>query len=494
MARAGMGLVGILGAVGLLALAGNATAAKGWHTNYGLTTQVIGTDNVDLAPDGNSDLGIRIRPSVGIRRDARRNKLYFQYALDYLDYLDSSSSRDQFRHFLTANWNSELYDNVLFLDARANADQNLLVPFGRVGGDDFNNTRNTTQTFTYSISPYTKLHFKGFADLELRYTFDQVLYSDSLARDSYSNAVDLRLDSGREFSRTPWAVSGQYRRVRYDEAGGSLDFGRDSTYKTTLARLSYVIDRRWRPNVYVGYDNNDFATTRDEPQGAIYGAGVTWTPSPRTELDLAYGHRFFGNNWYMRFNHRQRKSVFRASLTHDIQSSRDEIVTQQTFQAQDPFGNPIIDPVTGEPLRITIDTPTLTNETYILSRFDLGYDLRVSRRDTASIGAYYTIRDYQVSRREENRYGVNANWSHGLAANMNANVRFWWETLDYGESLIFDPRLTDYDLWSISLGVTRQLTARTRISFDLSHLNRDSDSPLLTYTENRATVTLGTNW
>jgi len=192
-------------------------AVNGWDTNAGLTAQTIVTDNLNLsADDPNSDVGIRIRPSVGVRRDTRRNKLYFQYAVDYLDYIDSTA-QDNFRHFLTANWNSELYKDIRFLDARANADQNLILGFGRAGGDDFNDTRNTTQTFTYAISPYTKHHFGNYADLELRYTYDQVLYSESSARDSHSNSVDFSLDSGRKFQQIPWSITGRYRRVTYDE-------------------------------------------------------------------------------------------------------------------------------------------------------------------------------------------------------------------------------------------------------------------------------------
>jgi len=488
MQRAGISLFSGLLSIVLLSMAGSASSAVGWRTNYGLTTQAIATDNLNLAPgDPISDVGIRIQPSIGIRRDVRRNKLYFQYALSYLNHFNSTT-RNNIRHFLTANWNSELYSDKLFLDVKANADQTLIFPFGPSGGDDFNNTRNTTQTFTYSVSPYTLLHFKGYADLQLRYTHDQVIYSENIARDSYSDGVSFNLDSGRRFTQVPWNVTGEYRRVRYDEQGGPLDFGRDNQFRTTLATVGYQLSRKWRPNLYVGYDNNDFATLQNEPKGAIYGAGVTWTPNPRTELDLAYGHRFFGNNWYMTFNHKQRRSVFRANLTHDIQTSRDETLNRRTFQPDDPFGNPVIDPITGQPIELIDDTPTLSTQAYVLSRFDLGYNLLLNRRDTVGLSAYYTIRDYQVTLREELRRGINASWSHGLSANTNANLRLWWEKFRLASDV------SDDTTWRISLGVTHRLTKRTSLSLDLRHLERDSATPLLDYTENRVTLTLGTSW
>ncbi|MCB1858617.1 MAG: TIGR03016 family PEP-CTERM system-associated outer membrane protein [Gammaproteobacteria bacterium] len=488
MGRDSFGLPSFLILTTLASGAGEVAAVDGWHTNAGFTTQVIASDNINLqSKGGDSDVGVRLSPSVGVRRDTANNSLYFQYRLDYVDYF-SNSAKDKFRHFLTANWNSELYPELLFLDVKANANQNLIFSFLPSGGDDFNNNRNTTQTFTYAISPYVRRHFKGYADLEVRYTFDQVLYSNNAARDSHSNALSFRLESGREFAVTPWSLRGDYKRLTYEDQGGGSDFGRDDKLKSTLAKIGYVVNRQWQPNLYVGYDNNDYATTKDDPKGVIYGAGVTWTPTPRTKVDVSYGHRYFGNNWYFDIRHRQRKGVLTASLTHEPTSSRDEILGQQTFQAEDSFGNVIVDPATGQPVTTDPGSPTLSNEVYILSAFKLGYDLKVGRRDTLGINGYYRLRDYEVTNRDERSSGVVARWSHDLAANTSADLRVGW-----GETKreLEDVNNTD---WRVLLGVTHFLSQKSSVSFDLRHIERDSNTPQLSYTENRATLTLATRW
>ncbi len=462
-------------------------AKNGWDTNAGLTVQGILSDNIQLSSNNpESDLGFRISPSIGVRRNAARNKLYFQYRLDYLDYL-RTSSRDEFRHFLTADWTSELYRDVLFLDVKANANQNLIFSFLPSGGDDFNTTGNTTQTFTYSISPYIRKRLKGFADLNLRYTFDQVHYDTSLAQDSTGHSARFSLESGRDFPDFPWSVTGDYKKIEYDGREGPFDTGVDE-FRSTLARMSYVVNRHWRPNAYIGYDNNDYATTRDDPKGVIYGVGVTWTPNPRTEVDVAYGHRYFGNNLYFDIKYRQRKSVITASLTHEPSSAREEATRQQTFQPNDAFGNFVVDPATGQQIFIEPGAPSLGREVYILSALNFDYDLKVGRRDTVGFNMYYRIRDYEISTRDERTAGFGARWTHNLAANTTSNLNFRW-----GQSRYEQDELDD-QTWRLTLGVTRDLSLKSDVSLILSHINRDAELSSLGYTENRATLSLATRW
>ena len=51
-------------------------AAKDWDANAGLTTQAIFSDNVHLEKSNKqSDLGVRVTPSIGLQKDTRYNKL-----------------------------------------------------------------------------------------------------------------------------------------------------------------------------------------------------------------------------------------------------------------------------------------------------------------------------------------------------------------------------------------------------------------------------------
>lgn len=487
---------------------GDVEAIKGWDTNAGLTVQTIFTDNVDLTKNNKkSDMGVRITPGIGIRRDTRYNKLNFQYGLGYTQHFSSQEESD-FSHNLTAVWQSELQRDWLFLDVNLNAFQSLISASGANSGDDFNNTGNTTQTFTYSISPYTKHHLGGFADLELRYTNDGVFLDTNSAGDSSSNGISFQLSSGRNFQILSWNVNGSYRQVDRDESGAG------DTYSKVHASVNYRLNRNWAPFLYVSYQDNEYETNSDNPSGVAYGGGVTWTPNRelslqlshnsegaafggkltwkpniRTTVDLSYGDDPYHEDWAFNLSHRQRRSTLKASYSvNHISSARDELLQRQTFQLVDNFGNPILDPITGQPILIPLDNPNLSDETYTLSRFSLGYDILVGKHDNISFEGTFSNRDYQVSLEEEETWGLNARWSHYVRANLSTNLGINWEQSNNkstGE---------ETTQWRLNTGLNYQLGSKTTLGLDLYHVENQASDNTSEYAENRITLTLGTHW
>ena len=481
-------------------------AAKDWDANAGLTTQAIFSDNVHLEKSNKqSDLGVRVTPSIGLQKDTRYNKLSFQYGLSYLEHLSIPVQGD-YQHNLTANWNSELYRDTLFLDLRANAGQTLTSRTGANRGDDFT-SGNTIQTFVYSISPYTRHHFGTIADLEVRYTNDGVFLDSDSASNSSSNRVNFSLNSGRGFKAVAWDVIGSYRLVEQEDSGD------DDSYADARASVSYALNRYWAPNLFVAYEDNEIETSSKKPSEVIYGAGITWTPnrslavnlsinsesnigggviwtpSKRTELELSYGDDPFNESFLFKLKHRSRRSVISASYSENhTTTSRDELLERQTFELVDSFGNTIVDPITGQPILVEQDSPDLNDETYVLSRFELGYDVNIGRRDSLSFSAHHTNRDYQVSRRSETNWGINAHWSHILAANLRSNLRIAWDTFDG------DTDADDSIDWSLGSALTYNLTSKTSLTLDLQHRVNDASTAASGYTENRVTMTLGTSW
>ena len=483
-------------------------AANGWDKNAGLTVQTIFSDNLNLTrKDRKSDIGVRVTPSIGLIRDSRYNKLYFQYGLSYLEHSQSGADSD-FSHSMTANWQSELQRDWLFLDVSANAAQALLSRTGASSGDDFNNTDNQTQTFTYYITPYTRHHFGSYADLELRYTHDGVLIESGTAGDSFSNGLSFSFDSGRAFQALSWSVNGSYSQVERDSSDAQ------DKYRNARARVNYAINRYWAPFVYVAYQDNDFSTSSDNPSGSVYGAGVTWSPkqnlsfeltynseganigagvrwnpNERTSLDLSYGNDFLRKAWSFNFSHRQRSSSLSASYSEDfVSTARDELLARETFQQFDNFGNPILDPVTGRPIFITLDSPDLNDETYILKRFTLSYDILIGKRNSVAVSSSYSNREYQVSKEKSDTLSASVNWSRKLAANLNSDLGLSWNSTDSQTSD------GGSEQWFLNAGLSYRLTAKTTVAFNLQHVEKDSDEDASNYSENRATLTVGTRW
>ena len=463
----------------LVPLAGEAAT---WRTNLGLRGDLLYTDNVFLTPDDETGgTTARITPSITTFGVGRRLRLNFAYAPSYLLRLYDGGD-DTFVHNLTASLNSELYKDVFFLDARANAGLTLLNPFGVNPGDGINETDNARQTYSIAVSPYLRQHFGGYADLRIGYTYSY-LWGDGFDN-SDGHAADFSLVSGRRFQIVDWEVQGNALRTEYQD-------GRYSVFAKVLGRAGYALSRIWRLNGFLGYEDNNFLSLADQLEepvsnGAIYGAGLTWTPSPRTTLDIGVADRFFGTNLYFDYRHRQRRNLWTASLTHEPQNARNELLNRQTIQQTDAFGNPIFD-AAGQPVFIDPDSPLLTTQDYIRRQFRVGYQ-RQMRRGSLGANAYYTERNYVDDLLDTTTYGLNASVSRNLAARINARIRAEWYRVTASNEI------PDVSNWVLRAGLDRQLGRRTHLSLDLQHRRQDSDIGDNTYTENRAMLSLSAFW
>ena len=456
--------------------------AATWRANAGLGGSLVYTDNIGLTPtDERGGTTARITPRISLNGDGRRVQLGLAYAPSYLHRF-YEGGEDTWVHNLSANLGSELYRDRLFLDVRANAGLTLVNPFGANPGDGINETDNTRQTASLSISPSVRERFGSYADLQARYTYSTV-WADGFNR-SDGHSGNINLNSGRRFQLIDWSVNGDFTRTEYSE-------GDHSIFAKLLARVGYRINRKWRANAYFGAENNNFLTLAsavDEPDsdGTIYGAGATWTPSPRTDLDFGVANRFFGTNLYFNFTHRNKRSVWTASLTHDPNNARNELLNDQTFQFEDAFGEPVLDP-SGNPVFINPDSALLTSEDFIRRQLNVGWTHSM-RRGSLGARAYYTQRDYADKEKDTSNYGITATLSRQLLSRISANLSVNW----------FDTLLTRDDIgnttWDIRVGLSRQMGTRTNLAFNLSHRRNNSDDPGREYTENRATLTLGTSW
>src|SRR5690606_38328131 len=92
------------------------------------------------------------------------------------------------------------------------------------------------------------------------------------------------------------------------------------SFTTDIARViaTYAFTPEFSMNVRGGYEWNNFVFRNDE--GPIYGAGLTWRPSPRTNMTGFFEDRFFGSGWAAEFNHRMPRLAWNFSSTRDVGS------------------------------------------------------------------------------------------------------------------------------------------------------------------------------
>lgn len=88
-----------------------------------------------------------------------------------------------------------------------------------------------------------------------------------------------------------------------------------------------------------------------------------------------------------------------ASFTTALTDSTTLLSNQVVFLATDQFGQPILNPVTGDPFLITANLPSIGTSTFVDERLALSYSLR-GRRTTFTLSADMADQTYQDSIRE----------------------------------------------------------------------------------------------
>lgn len=473
MGRADFLVYSLVGA-GCLSLATTVSAAE-WTRTASVSAGAVYSDNVNLSSNNEeSELTATLTPSVSLHGKGGRASLDLTGALEING---QGGSNDSVNPRLQANANAELYERTAFIDLAATATQNAIDPLNISGTDNLSNSSNRTTTYSYRVSPYLRSRLKGVADMELRYTYNELNHSENTVTDTSSDEFSLNLDSGPEFADWSWGLSASDKSTDNDQ-------GEVSQLRSADLRLGYQINRRWQINGSVGTESNDFASVQSSRDGSSWDVGARWTPSARTELDFGVGERFFGSTKRLNLTHRSKRSVLSASYTTELTDSTTLLSNQVVFLVTDPFGQPILDPVTGDPFLVTANLPTIGVSTFVDERFALSYSLK-GRRSTFTLSADMSDQTYQDSTREVSSRGLGASLTRTLSGTLSGNISLNWDQQEESGT-----GNRENDIWRLQAGINRQLGQKTNLRFSYSLTDRDSNQAGQDYQENRLSLTL----
>ena len=184
----------------------------------------------------------------------------------------------------------------------------------------------------------------------------------------------------------------------------------------------------------------------------------------------------------MDFRHRLRRSIWTASLSEDVTTTRSRQLAFEPVPLLDAFGNPVVDP-NGQAVVIEspTDNETLTDETFVATAFRTSYAYQGDRTNY-SLSLTATNRETQVTNSSTNVYGLSANASHRLSRRTTASWRGSVQESDSGRSN--STRL------STSVRLVHNLARNATGSIDYRHQENSSDVAGNEFTENRFSVGL----
>jgi uncharacterized protein (PEP-CTERM system associated) len=503
---------GRLTAAAALALCCGAAAALDWDIEPRITASETWSDNIDHDPDGEeeSDLVTELEPGVRLSRQSQRLRVFVDYALQGLFYLDDSN-RNDLNHRLFANANAELLEDFFYFDARSSYFQQVIDPRTDILSDNLTgNEDDRTDVATLTLSPYIRRDLSGYANLLARYTRDEVLISEG-ASDASTDTFDVNLGSGRKFTRFTWGASYFNSDQQREEAD---DFKRESSNVTARWALS----RSFSLIGQAGYEDNEFTSNSEVPQnGSYWAAGAAWNPSRylglegmkgnnltsasvsssltrRTLLNVSWRDRAVGLNpgevWSGTLTHFTRKSNWQASYLEDTQTSQllDSIANPTGIILYAPDGSQFIvtsdgtlqqvlfDPGTGE-------TFTLTDEVFTRKRGQLSVNYRLPKSNLG-LRVFQEEREYLESLTNEQSVGANANWRWNVASRTTSTLTAGWQQSEYSDIQRED------DYYYLQETVSRRISQRLTGEVLYRFTTRQSDDQAAEYDENRITARL----
>jgi uncharacterized protein (PEP-CTERM system associated) len=387
---------------------------------------------------------------------------------------------------LQANGTIELFEDYFFVTGSATAGQALIDPGATSTFDRISDPDASTQFATVSLVP--SLRFPIGSGRNARMAIEpgiSYVYTDETAEgDDAEGVFSWRLSalvaSGPDVNRFPWGLT--YRKATFDTDSG------DGFWRADGA-LNYRFDRTVLGTLSLGYAEGDYEATSDT-SGPSWRVGFTWTPSPRTTLTAAYGQAFWGDDSLLDFEHRQKRTLWRARYRVSLQDPNAVLLEQEVIPPEDAFGNPIVDPFAAQVPSIVRNTATLDNTIF------------VRQQATASIGATWgrTAARFELDvakdtpEQEPNPTTTSSQLLFDLSRRMttktSASVLFQY--LDYSEDS--SDRTTvedrDYEQYRVAFRVTRNLPRRTSVGIGVEHTERTGEADADSYEENRISATL----
>jgi uncharacterized protein (PEP-CTERM system associated) len=474
----------------------------GWDIRPALSIQETYTDNLRLTPEGSeqSDWVTRVRPSLFVRRSGARARFSASYAPEVV-YRAGEGSRDLY-HYLSARGNAELVEQLLFVDASANASRQDFSLLGSQADSDVNVTGNRTSVRSYSVSPYLRRDFGPDAHGEARFTRSEVSYSNSLFS-SEANRIGMRLWSGPSFKVLTWNVAYNKDHIAYTRNQQSTDLEKISFGGTRLLTPQLGVQAN------IGYENNDYLTLGDQPKGAFWSVGPDWKPTPRTHLSATTGRRYFGSTQSLDFNHRTRLTTWRLRYNEDITTVHGQVLVPETANTVDfldtLFLSTIPDPAerqtavesfiaqNGLPQSLTVPVNFVTTTPFLQRMWQASFGIHgvrntvlanvfTQRREATAPGQPGAGDFAQTSNTRQS--GTSVLWTLRVTPHTTSNVRVGYTRNEFASLGRED------DLRYIRFGLTRQFEPRLSGTLSYRRLQNDSNQIGSRYTENAVSAAL----
>ncbi|BCB26600.1 hypothetical protein SKTS_14860 [Sulfurimicrobium lacus] len=437
----------------------------------------------------------QITPGISLTGTGPRLKVKARYAMQNLFYLEDSR-RNAINHMLSANANTELIEDLFFMDGQAAISQQNTTLSGQQTTDNTNVTGNRAEVRTYSLSPYLRHRFSTVASSELRYTHSGASTDIGALSNSQTDRINLQLNSGASFKTLGWGLNYSKQKISYGSTTNTLV--KDLNNETFSGNLRYMLTPRFGLTATGGYEKNDYISIGAKPEGSFWSGGFSWAPTSLTSIDASAGKRFFGNTYSLAARHHTRLTAWTLAYKEDITSTQFQFLVPAQLLIDPTTNQPFRDPATGLPVVQSDAVNFFTNRLFLQKSLRASVALQ-GVRNNLIFSLFSVSREAQTTQAADSallgtsnlalsdktkQVGGNAIWNLRLGPRTSTYLNAGYARNTY-------PVLgrTDNDK-NLRLGLTRQFQPKLSGAVELRRLQRDSSQSGSDYRENAITASV----
>lgn len=468
---------------------GEATAAS-WQFTPTISISETYTDNVLLSPVGQeqSDWVTDISIGAGLTATGARARLGVQYTPSLYTY--AGLNETDLRHNLSSSTQLEVVEDHLFISGNVSVSETFSSSLDGISVSERNFSEDRRRVGSYSVVPRWVHSFGSWASASLQYSYQ---YSDigstaNLGAQPVSNAANtsasLNIASGQNFGRLGWGVNLTRRRESRSDTTAD-DVNNDQANFNARYNLSHVFALTGS----LGLQDYGFTSNTQDLSGVTWNAGVSITPSRRTNLNVSYGRQTNNNSLTVSGSY---QVTARTSLSGTYNETYQ---TSQGLLAADAenLGNSLFDtgpqPIFGFGLfgqnAQNIPQFDLGNGVFLQKKYNLSFRHQF-RRTSVGASAYLEDRIQQglsVDKSKGLRGNISRDFGRYMSANLSGNYARREGTTGRND-----------DTYTGSVRLDRRLAGSASLFLSYDYTKRTSSDVTAEIEENAITLGLSTSF
>ena len=250
--------------------------------------------------------------SAGLRMSTRSARLQGQldYALTGVMY-DQDSRLNDLQNRLAAQLRAELIDKRLFVDVQGSITQQPISALGEQSADGVVTSPNRTEVSSLYVRPVLQGTVGGLVDVQVEGSLGATDTGGAAGTSDSVRGSALVSLSSASGGRLGWNLNASKQITDFKA-------GRTTGEDRVVLGLSLRPDVDWQFRLRGGIEANNFRRDEGKDRYETFGAGLAWTPSPRTRVSLDGDKRSFGHSHAIALEHRSRRTLVRYSDGQDV--------------------------------------------------------------------------------------------------------------------------------------------------------------------------------